>query len=105
MHSSRNPAEGFITNDDGDPTDPHAGGDPVHHRADLLVSTLLGLIKLVVIDLDSVDDAQVIFEALNARNTPLSATDLVKNLLFMRARNQKEDPDKLYQQVWKRFDG
>ena len=63
-----------------------------------------GLVKLVLIDLEDVDDAQVIFEALNARNTPLSATDLVKNLLFMRAQTRGHDPQKLYDEVWARFD-
>ena len=58
----------------------------------------------MVIDLEDVDDAQVIFEALNARNTPLSATDLVKNLLFMRAQAKGDDPQKLYEEVWARFD-
>jgi hypothetical protein len=90
--------------DDEVPTDPYAQGEPVHRRAALLVATLLGLVKLVVIDLDDVDDAQVIFEALNARNTPLSATDLVKNLLFMRAQSEHHDPQRLYDEVWARFD-
>lgn len=39
---------------------------------------------MVVIDLEDNDDAQVIFEVLNGRQTPLSASDLVKNLLFLR---------------------
>ncbi len=84
--------------------DPYADGDAVQRRASLLVATLLVLVKLVVIDLEDVDDAQVIFEALNARNTPLSATDLVKNLLFMRAQTKGHDPQKLYDEVWARFD-
>lgn len=90
--------------DEEAPQDPYADGTPVNRRASLLVSTLLGLVKLVVIDLDDVDDAQIIFEALNARNTPLSAMDLVKNLLFMRARAQGHDPEELYTSVWDRFD-
>ncbi|MDE0624027.1 MAG: DUF262 domain-containing HNH endonuclease family protein [Bryobacterales bacterium] len=84
--------------------DPYAKGDSVQRRASLLVSTLLALVKLVMIDLEDVDDAQVIFEALNARNTPLSATDLVKNLLFMRAQTKGHDPQQLYNEVWARFD-
>ena len=71
-------AKGFLKDQDI-PEDPSARGESVERRASLLVSTLLGLVKLVIIDLDDVGDAQVIFEALNARNTPLSATDLVKN--------------------------
>ena len=90
--------------DEGVPEDPYVDGDPIHRRAALLVSTLISLVKLVVIDLEDVDDAQVIFEALNARNTPLSATDLIKNLLFMRAQATGHDPQKLYDEVWARFD-
>lgn len=94
-----------LLQDDEFPNDPFAEPDsPAHGRAELLVSTLLGLVKLVVIDLEDVDDAQVIFEALNARNTPLSATDLVKNLLFLRAQSENQDPDELYESLWKRFD-
>jgi len=56
-------------------------------RVDLetLVDAAIGLFKIVSIDLDENDDAQVIFEVLNGRQTPLSAADLVKNLLFLRA--------------------
>ena len=96
-------AIGFLE-DERVPEDPYAAGNSVHRRASLLVSTLLALVKLVIIDLEDVDDAQVIFEALNARNTPLSATDLVKNLLFMRAQTKGHDPQQLYDEVWARFD-
>ena len=96
-------AIGFLE-DERVPEDPYADGDSVQRRASLLVATLLALVKLVMIDLEDVDDAQVIFEALNARNTPLSATDLVKNLLFMRAQTKGHDPQKLYDEVWARFD-
>lgn len=96
-------AMGFLT-DPEIPDDPFAEGDSLRRRAALLVATLIGLVKLVIIDLEDVDDAQVIFEALNARNTPLSATDLVKNLLFMRAQSDGFDPQALYEKVWARFD-
>ncbi|UJA20201.1 DUF262 domain-containing protein [Thermoleophilia bacterium SCSIO 60948] len=86
------------------PFDPFGPDDPIESRANLLVATLLGLVKLVVIDLEDADDAQVIFEALNARNTPLSATDLVKNLLFLRAQALGHNPEELYEGVWRRFD-
>ena len=73
--------------------------------ADLLVDALLGLFKLVVIDLEDNDDAQVIFEVLNGRQTPLSATDLVKNLLFLRAELDSEaDIERLYDRHWAEFD-
>lgn len=61
-------AEDFI-GDEREYGDPNSE-TPQLGRAVLLVSTVLGLLKLVVIDLEDMDDAQVIFEVLNAR-TPL----------------------------------
>ena len=58
-----------------------ASGDALD-RMRAMVDAVSGLFKLVVIDLDQNDDAQVIFEVLNGRQTPLSASDLVKNLLL-----------------------
>ncbi len=74
-------------------------------RTDDLVDALLDLFKLVVIDLEENDDAQVIFEVLNGRQTPLSASDLVKNLLFLRGElaNEKALED-LYDKYWAEFD-
>ena len=64
---------------------------------DLLVDACLDLFRLVVIDLDANDDAQVIFEVLNGRQTPLSSADLVKNLLFLRAESSSPSQiDELY---------
>lgn len=69
-----------------------------------LADALASLFKLVVIDLDDNDDAQVIFEVLNGRQTPLSAIDLVKNLLFLRGELAEEDVEKLYDAYWAHFD-
>lgn len=77
----------------------------VADRSDHLVDAALSLFKLVVIDLEDNDDAQVIFEVLNGRQTPLSATDLVKNLLFLRAELSDEtELEKLYDRHWAHFD-
>jgi hypothetical protein len=69
-----------------------------------LADGLSSLFKLVVIDLDDNDDAQVIFEVLNGRQTPLSAIDLVKNLLFLRGELAEEDVEDLYNKHWAQFD-
>ena len=61
-------------------------------------------LNVVVIDLEEDDDAQEIFETLNALGTPLLPADLVKNFLFRLAVLQGEDPQKLYTQYWKNFD-
>ncbi|MEU1684102.1 DUF262 domain-containing HNH endonuclease family protein [Micromonospora sp. NPDC005707] len=74
-------------------------------RADSMVDALTDLFKLVVIDLEDNDDAQVIFEVLNGRQTPLSAADLVKNLLFLRGELASEQElDKVYEAYWAPFD-
>lgn len=69
-----------------------------------LVDALAAKIKLVVVDLENADDAQLIFEVLNGRQTPLSAADLVKNLLFMRAGSSEKELDALYDKYWAPFD-
>jgi uncharacterized protein with ParB-like and HNH nuclease domain len=74
-------------------------------RTGALVDALLDLFKLVVIDLEDNDDAQVIFEVLNGRQTPLSAADLVKNLLFLRGElSDEKELDQVYDTYWAPFD-
>lgn len=81
-----------------------AGEDP-HANASLLVDAALDLLKIVVIDLDDNDDAQVMFEVLNGQQTPLAIADLVKNLLFLRAEVEYEGQlDQLYEYYWAQFD-
>lgn len=69
-----------------------------------LVETMWHLLRMVVIDLESNDDAQVIFETLNARGTPLLAADLIKNYLFREATIEQNDPGALHEEYWKQFD-
>jgi hypothetical protein len=72
--------------------------------SDALFRTLNDYIRVVVIDLESDDDAQLIFETLNARGTPLLPADLVKNDLLHRALAEHEDVEALYTQYWSTFD-
>ena len=77
----------------------------LEERVKALYETLRNRLRLVVIDLDGQeDDAQVIFETLNARGTPLLPADLIKNLLFHRARQEHQSLDGLYNQFWRNFD-
>lgn len=80
------------------------GGATDPARLVALADAVSSLFKLVVIDLDDNDDAQVIFEVLNGRQTPLSAIDLVKNLLFLRGELAEEDVEDLYDRYWAQFD-
>lgn len=70
-------------------------------RWERLRVTLCDLLKVVSITLDPEDNAQVIFETLNARGTPLLALDLVKNAVFAKAAREECDADALYEGVWK----
>lgn len=69
-----------------------------------LETALLGLLEMVVIDLSSKDDPYVIFETLNARGTPLIASDLVKNFVLQTAHIQMIDAGRLHQDRWSRFE-
>lgn len=69
-----------------------------------LAQAIRQLIKVVVIDLEPRDNAQAIFETLNARGQPLLAADLVKNYLFQQAEAGRHDVRKLYENYWKPFD-
>lgn len=82
------------------------GGDPevFGKRLEGLSTAVWKRLVVVTIDLDPGDNAQIIFETLNARGTPLLAADLVKNHLFQTATIQGADVDALYEQHWKVLD-
>ena len=81
-------------------------GDPDKAATKLhaLTMTLRDYLKVVVIDLEPGDNAQVIFETLNHRGVALLAADLIKNLVFQVAQNQGVDVPELYQRYWQRLD-
>lgn len=83
-----------------DPGDDH----PPAARVRALAKALRQLMKVVVIDLEPRDNAQAIFETLNARGQPLLAADLVKNYVFQRAEAARRDVAQLYEAYWKPFD-
>ena len=51
-------------------------------RIDALEAAATSMLQMVVIDLDSQDDPNLIFETLNARGTPLEKSDLIKNFVL-----------------------
>ena len=77
---------------------------PVAKRLEECFQALRGALKVVVIDLDRDDDAQVIFETLNARGEPLLPADLLRNFVFLRAARAGEEQEVLYEKYWRRFD-
>ncbi|MDT0276663.1 DUF262 domain-containing protein [Blastococcus goldschmidtiae] len=84
--------------------EPAGDPDKVAARLKALAQALHAHLKLVVIDLEPGDNAQVIFETLNHRGSRLLAADLVKNLLFQTAQIQQLDVASLYKQYWRPLD-
>lgn len=78
----------------------NGGADAV----EALVMAVLTDLKVVLIQLEKGDDAQVIFETLNGRGAELHATDLIRNHLFMSVDSVMEDPATLYEEKWKQFE-
>jgi len=77
---------------------------PFTDRLKALWQTIKDDMQVVVIDLDDNDDAQVIFETLNALGTPLLPADLIKNFLFQSAELKSENVEALYEKYWNPFD-
>jgi hypothetical protein len=70
-----------------------------------LATALQRHVRLIVLDLEDVDEPQAIFETLNAHGTPLLPADLIKNWLLWEASRQNfKDIEKLYQTWWRPFD-
>ncbi|HYY78822.1 MAG TPA: DUF262 domain-containing HNH endonuclease family protein [Actinomycetes bacterium] len=84
--------------------EPTGDPDKAALRLAALARTLAHYLRVVVIDLEPGDNAQVIFETLNHRGTPLLAADLVKNLVFQRADQERLDVNDLYERHWRAFD-
>jgi uncharacterized protein with ParB-like and HNH nuclease domain len=83
---------------------PLAATFPVASRVDEAFQALKQSLKVVVIDLEKDDDAQVIFETLNGRGEPLLPADLLRNYIFLRAARVNEPQEKLYEKYWRKFD-
>jgi hypothetical protein len=81
-----------------------ADDDDLVKRADALAMALLHSLQIVVIQLNPEENAQEIFETLNARGTPLSAADLIKNLVFQRLSAAGEDTERYYEEHWRQLE-
>jgi hypothetical protein len=69
-----------------------------------LLSTLNDYLQLIELRLDNDDDAQVIFETLNALGEKLTPADLIRNFVFLQATRRSLPVDDLYTQYWRQFD-
>lgn len=78
--------------------------DAASARARTLVPTVLDRLEIASIRLDANEDAQAIFETLNARGTPLSAADLIKNFVFQNLETTPSLAEKAYHDYWAEFE-
>lgn len=69
-------------------------------RATALTGVIAQGLQLVVIDLKTDENSQEIFETLNARGTPLTAADLIKNFVFQKLEAEGGDVAKAYAEDW-----
>jgi uncharacterized protein with ParB-like and HNH nuclease domain len=83
---------------------PFAADKSLAERLEECFQALKNALQVVVIDLEQEDDAQVIFETLNARGEPLLPADLLRNFIFLRAARHGEPQELLHQNYWQRFD-
>ena len=80
------------------------GPEDVAARAVALEHTVRELLQLVVIELTADENAQEIFETLNARGAQLTAADLIKNFVFQRLMEAGADVEGIYEQHWREFE-
>lgn len=69
-------------------------------KAEQLTHVILEDLQLVTIELRASENSQEIFETLNARGTPLTAADLVRNFVFQRLEAEGADTKKAYKEDW-----
>ena len=81
-----------------------AGEGEVSARAHVLDKVVREQLQIVVIDLSADENAQEIFETLNARGSQLTAADLIKNFVFQRAVEEGVDVEAAYQRYWADFE-
>lgn len=79
------------------------GPNAAQSRAAAIEMVVRDLVQMVIIDLAVDEDAQEIFETLNARGAQLTAADLIKNFIFQRLENETNVED-AYLRNWKEFE-
>lgn len=80
------------------------GKESVIIRAEAIERSARELLQIVVIDLTATENAQEIFETLNARGAVLTAADLIKNFVFQRLLEQGADVEQAYDRYWAQFE-
>lgn len=80
------------------------GEDQIASRAAAVETVARELLHMVVIDLAVDENAQQIFETLNARGVQLTAADLIKNFIFQQLAEAGADVERAYDKHWKDFE-
>jgi hypothetical protein len=80
------------------------GEDQIPNRAAAIETVVRDLLQMVVIDLSADENAQEIFETLNARGSQLTAADLIKNFIFQRLFETGTDVERAYELYWQDFE-
>jgi hypothetical protein len=80
------------------------GPEDVTSRGVALETVVRDLLQMVVIDLTVDENAQEIFETLNARGAQLTAADLIKNFVFQRLLEAGADVEHAYDEYWHDFE-
>lgn len=73
-------------------------------RMEALITAATRHLKLVKIDLEPSDNAQLIFETLDGRGERLTDADLIRNHLFRQADEEGADVVALHEHYWKQFE-
>jgi hypothetical protein len=79
-------------------------GQPDEKCAFALLQALQQDFCVVEIALSEGDDSQEIFYSLNSQGRPLSQSDLLRSLIFMRAEKEKQNRDEIFNQYWSEFE-
>lgn len=80
------------------------GSEKIEIRAAAIETVSRELLQMVVIDLGAEENAQEIFETLNARGAQLTAADLIKNFIFQRLFESGANVEEAYEKYWKEFE-
>lgn len=79
-------------------------GKTTEETAFALLQSLQQDFCVVEIALSEGDDSQEIFYSLNSQGRPLSQSDLLRSLIFMRAEKEQINRDEIFNEYWSKFE-
>lgn len=79
-------------------------GKTAEETAFALLQALQQDFSVVEIALSEGDDSQEIFYSLNSQGRPLSQSDLLRSLIFMRAEKEQINRDEIFKDYWSKFE-